>query len=73
MNDKSHRQDAAAGAEAHLRPEPAREAPGDEAPQDPVEASPTGLQVADSWAEAADPTGTVEATRRMPEPDSLGG
>lgn len=43
------------------------------APDDTMEASPTGLATADTWADAADQTGTVKATRRMPEPDSLGG
>lgn len=29
--------------------------------------------VADTWADAADASGTVKATREMPEPDSFGG
>lgn len=58
----------------------ATEAARDAAPEaaaDPpapiAETSPTGLQVADAWADAADATGMVEARRDMPEPDSLGG
>jgi hypothetical protein len=33
----------------------------------------TGHAAADTLADAADEKGAVEATRRMPEPDSLGG
>jgi hypothetical protein len=62
-----------ADAEADLRPEPTGGAPASQVPRDAVEGSPAGLQVTDSWTEAADQTGKVETTRRMPEPDSLGG
>jgi len=48
-----------------MQPSPVS-APGAEAP-------PVGQVVTDTWAEAADPTGTVKATKDMPEPDSLGG
>ena len=34
---------------------------------------PLGQDVTDSWAEAADETGTVRSTKQMPEPDSRGG
>jgi hypothetical protein len=46
-------------------------------PSDAPEASdadpPTGHVVTDTYAEAADSTGAVKDTRRVPEPDSLGG
>jgi len=48
-------------------------APASDTPDDSLQSSPTGLEVADSWAEAADQTGTVRATKQVPEPDSLGG
>jgi hypothetical protein len=38
-----------------------------------VEVPPTGQVVTDTWAEAADATGTVKATKQIPEPDSFGG
>src|SRR4051812_39511790 len=38
-----------------------------------AEAVPLGQVVTDTWAEAANPTGTVRATKDMSEPDSLGG
>ena len=34
---------------------------------------PVGQDVTDTWAEAADETGTVRSTKQMPEPDSRGG
>ena len=34
---------------------------------------PVGQDVPDTWAEAADETGTVRSTKQMPEPDSRGG
>jgi len=37
------------------------------------EEPPTGHVVTDAYAEAADPTGVVKATKQVPEPDSLGG
>ncbi len=43
------------------------------APEASAEVPPTGQVVTDTWAEAADASGTVKATRKMPEPDSLGG
>ena len=43
------------------------------APGATPEVPPAGHVVIDTWAEAADATGTVKATRKMPEPDSLGG
>ena len=43
------------------------------APEASAEAPPTGQVIIDTWAEAADASGTVKATRKMPEPDSLGG
>jgi hypothetical protein len=73
MSNETHRPDAMTGADTDLRPELTEGAAASEVPRDVVEASPTGPQVADSWAEAADDTGAVEATRRIPEPDSLGG
>jgi hypothetical protein len=42
-------------------------------PEATAEVPPTGHIVTDTWAEAADATGTVKADREMPEPDSLGG
>jgi hypothetical protein len=44
-------------------------AAGDEVPAAPM----TGHAAADTLADAADETGRVRSTRRMPEPDSLGG
>jgi hypothetical protein len=38
-----------------------------------ADAPPLGQDVPDTWAEAADETGTVKSTRQMPEPDSRGG
>ena len=43
------------------------------APEATAEVPPTGQVITDTWAEAADASGTVKATRKMPEPDSLGG
>ena len=43
------------------------------APEASAEVPPTGQVTTDTWAEAADATGTVKATRKLPEPDSLGG
>jgi len=34
---------------------------------------PLGQDVTDTWADAADETGTVKSTKQMPEPDSRGG
>ncbi len=48
---------------------PAPAATGDEVPPAPM----TGHAAADTLADAADETGRVRSTRRMPEPDSLGG
>jgi hypothetical protein len=73
MPTAAQRPDATADAESGPTPEGAGEAPAAGVAEGAAEASPTGLQVADSWAEAADPTGTVKARRQMPEPDSLGG
>lgn len=73
MTHDSRKQDTAAATETPLRADPAGGVSTDDVSTEPAEASPTGLQVADSWTEAADQTGTVKATRRMPEPDSLGG
>ena len=46
-------------------------------PADADEAKPpapaSGHAATDTLADAADEKGTVKATRRMPEPDSLGG
>jgi hypothetical protein len=44
--------------------------PGSETAADVL---PMGQDVTDTWAEAADETGTVKSTKQMPEPDSLGG
>ena len=44
-----------------------------EAPGQPPEFPPTGLTVTDTWADTADPSGTVASSRTVPEPDSLGG
>ena len=73
MSDDAHGPEAMARAEKSLRREPREGAPPTGRTDDTAEASPTGLQVADSWAEAADQDGSVEARREMPEPDSLGG
>ena len=46
-------------------------------PTEAYDAKPTapapGRAATDTLADAADEKGTVKATRRMPEPDSLGG
>ena len=34
---------------------------------------PIGQDVTNTWAEAADESGTVRSTKQMPEPDSRGG
>jgi hypothetical protein len=42
-------------------------------PDPEADAPPIGRDVTDTWAEAADETGTVRSTKQMPEPDSRGG
>ena len=42
-------------------------------PETATDVPPLGQDVTDTWAEAADETGTVKSTKQMPEPDSLGG
>ena len=42
-------------------------------PEMASDAPPIGQDVTDTWAEAADETGTVRSTKEMPEPDSRGG
>jgi hypothetical protein len=38
-----------------------------------ADVAPLGQDVTDTWADAADETGTVRSTKQMPEPDSRGG
>jgi hypothetical protein len=70
---------------AQMTADPSAPAPGG-APQPPATPSPppavddaprpapvSGHAAADTLADAADEKGTVRSTRRMPEPDSLGG
>ena len=42
-------------------------------PETDADLPPVGQDVTDTWAEAADETGTVKSTKQMPEPDSRGG
>lgn len=59
--------------------DPAAPVPLPKAPEEPVseDAVPTapmsGHAATDTAADAADEAGAVKATRKMPEPDSLGG
>jgi hypothetical protein len=63
--------------DARMTANPPAPAPADGPPGDAADAVPTapasGHAAADTLADAADEKGAVEATRRMPEPDSLGG
>ncbi len=63
--------------DAWMTASPPAPAPADGPPGDAADAVPTapasGHAATDTLADAADEKGTVEATRRMPEPDSLGG
>ena len=73
MTSKVLASQADTNAESNARPGQKGEA-ASAGPSDKIaENSPTGLQVTDTWADAADQTGMVTAERRMPEPDSLGG
>ncbi len=69
---------------AEPRPEPAGAGPPDHAPMpefawssSPPDASaeppPSEQRAAAPWAQAADPSGALNATKATPEPDSLGG
>jgi hypothetical protein len=58
--------------DASALPKPNKPLPPSEAKTD-TDVPPVGQDVPDSWAEAADETGTVRSTRQMPEPDSRGG
>ena len=62
-----------ADADTDARPEQKSDATSADPSGKVAESSPIGLQVTDTWADAADRAGRVEAKRRMPEPDSLGG
>lgn len=73
MASAAGRPDATGDQEGRDLPGRAGTTPAPDAPGETEAIPPTGLVVTDSWAEAADPTGTVRATRQMPEPDSLGG
>jgi type IV secretory pathway TrbL component len=73
MSNETNRPATEAGVDSNARPEQTGGATFPHQPEEVAEASPTGLQVTDSWADAADQTGTVKAKRQMPEPDSLGG
>jgi len=42
-------------------------------PATDADVPPLGQDVTDTWADAADETGTVRSTKQMPEPDSRGG
>ncbi len=63
--------------DAEMTANPPAPAPADRPPSDAADAVPaapaSGHAATDTLADAADEMGTVEATRRMPEPDSLGG
>jgi len=59
-------------ANASMAPQPKEPTPDSE-PEMAAEALPIGQDVTDTWAEAADETGTVKSTKQMPEPDSRGG
>lgn len=63
-------QDTAENASAP--PKPDGSSPAAE-PKTGADIPPIGQDVTDTWAEAADETGTVKSTKQMPEPDSRGG
>jgi hypothetical protein len=58
--------------DASALPEPNEPLPVAE-PETAADVPPIGQDVTDTWAEAADETGTVKSTKQMPEPDSRGG
>ena len=58
--------------DASMLPKPGEPLPPPE-PTAATDVPPMGQDVTDTWAEAADETGTVKSTRQMPEPDSRGG
>lgn len=64
---------AAADAELKACPEQGSGAAAGNPSGDVAESSPIGLQVTDTWADAADQADVVLAKRCMPEPDSHGG
>jgi hypothetical protein len=57
---------------ASALPKPSEPLPAVE-PEMDADLPPVGQDVTDTWAEAADETGTVKSTKQMPEPDSRGG
>jgi hypothetical protein len=61
-----------AAANASAVPQASKPTPTSE-PEMAAEALPMGQDITDTWAEAADETGTVKSTKQMPEPDSRGG
>jgi hypothetical protein len=71
MTDQAPEGEARAAANAP--PLPATQSPSPTASMATDEEPPTGHVVTDAYAEAADPTGAVKATKQVPEPDSLGG
>jgi hypothetical protein len=42
-------------------------------PEPPVEVAPYEQRGTVTWVQAADPAGTLRASKEVPEPDSLGG
>jgi hypothetical protein len=58
--------------DASALPKPSEPLPAAE-PETGADLPPMGQDVIDTWAEAADETGTVRSTKQMPEPDSRGG
>jgi hypothetical protein len=56
-------------AAAPAPPKPREPSP----PATDADVPPLGQDVTDTWADAADETGTVRSTKQMPEPDSRGG
>jgi hypothetical protein len=73
MATQSIKPSVEAGAEGGASPLPSAHSPPSDAPEASDEDPPTGHVVTDAYAEAADPTGAVKATKQVPEPDSLGG
>jgi hypothetical protein len=73
MATQVHKLDEEAGAASTGLPRPAAHSPPSDAPEASDEDPPTGHVVTDTYAEAADSTGAVKDTKRVPEPDSLGG
>jgi hypothetical protein len=71
MNNQAS--EAGAGVETNASAMPQRQSPPEDTSMASDEEPPTGHVITDAYAEAADPTGAVKATKQVPEPDSLGG